>query len=350
MARVYLPNSKQFKEINEYLKMIGVAINAIPEFAPDGFGLGGNVSTVVSANDITATGWYRTEKDVPNTYWWLIQHIQYTDDRAVQRGYSCNDPNHPIIYRTKASATWSEWEYDNPPMVLDVEYRTTERIKGKAVYKKNISNVIHYRLEDETEWKPYSRVVGAAPAGFGLGGNVVDVSSANDITATGWYRSDSNTPNTYWWYIMHIQHWSGDAEQIAFSYNDPTKPMTIRVKLDNVWGEWEYINPPMVAGVEYRTTERFNKKVVYAQLVNFGALPNNTSKTVAYMSSGSTGAISLIGMLSDGVAISAGVNKDLNQSSSSTITLNNTKYNVVIKTDADFSSLSAYVLVKYTKD
>ena len=47
-------------------------------------------------------------------------------------------------------------EYENPPLEVDVEYRTTERIHGKAVYKKATSSGdIMYRLDGETEWKPY---------------------------------------------------------------------------------------------------------------------------------------------------------------------------------------------------
>jgi hypothetical protein len=36
------------------------------------------------------------------------------------------------------------------------------------------------------------------------------------------------------------------------------------------WGTWEYINPPMAVGTEYRTTERWMGKPVYAQLVSLG--------------------------------------------------------------------------------
>ena len=35
---------------------------------------------------------------------------------------------------------------------------------------------------------------------------------------------------------------------------------------------WYYDNPPMTDGVEYRTTERYNGRVVYAKLVNMGKL------------------------------------------------------------------------------
>ena len=37
-----------------------------------------------------------------------------------------------------SGATWSEWEYINPPMQLGVEYRTTERWLGKPVYVKTL--------------------------------------------------------------------------------------------------------------------------------------------------------------------------------------------------------------------
>lgn len=39
---------------------------------------------------------------------------------------------------------------------------------------------------------------------------------------------------------------------------------------NNGWGEWEWLNPPMTFGVEYRTTERYMGKPVYAKCVNYG--------------------------------------------------------------------------------
>lgn len=45
-------------------------------------------------------------------------------------------------------------------------------------------------------------------------------------------------------------------------------------------GETEWINPPMVMGVEYRTTERWNDEPVYTMLVNLGEASNG--KTVAH--------------------------------------------------------------------
>ena len=55
-----------------------------------------------------------------------------------------------------------------------------------------------------------------------------------------------------------------------------------RRRYNGSWGVWEYINPPMNLGVEYRTTERYLGKPVYVKAIDFGALPNATQKIVQY--------------------------------------------------------------------
>lgn len=57
---------------------------------------------------------------------------------------------------------------------------------------------------------------------------------------------------------------------------------TITSGLEKVWEsiyEWE--NPPLQLGVEYRTTERYLGKPVYVKLVDCGQLPNATEKTIS---------------------------------------------------------------------
>ena len=65
--------------------------------------------------------------------------------------------------------------------------------------------------------------------------------------------------------------WNYNGNQISRIFDDNTG-----------WEPWEWVNPPMLLGVEYRTTERYNGKPVYVKLVDFGLLPNNTTKTVSY--------------------------------------------------------------------
>lgn len=45
---------------------------------------------------------------------------------------------------------------------------------------------------------------------------------------------------------------------------------------------WEWLNPPMVEGVEYRTAERFLGKPVYQKVVNCTGLPSGTSAQPVY--------------------------------------------------------------------
>lgn len=49
---------------------------------------------------------------------------------------------------------------------------------------------------------------------------------------------------------------------------------------NGTWGAWEWVNPPMFLGVEYRTTERYLGKPVYCQVIDCGIITANTQKIV----------------------------------------------------------------------
>ncbi len=49
-----------------------------------------------------------------------------------------------------------------------------------------------------------------------------------------------------------------------------------------VWMPFEWENPPMKIGVEYRTVERYDGKPVYVKAVNFGIVSNNDTKFVEH--------------------------------------------------------------------
>lgn len=105
------------------------------------------------------------------------------------------------------------------------------------------------------------------------------------------------------------------------------------------WTPWEYVNPALKLGVEYRTTERYLGKPVYCKLVDFGALPNKTSKDVIIASS-----------------ISAAVSADVIGTAGSLLTnydgitsISCSPGAVRIATSVDMSDTSVYCLCKYTK-
>lgn len=152
--------------------------------------------------------------------------------------------------------------------------------------------------------------INAAPGGFGLGGDVVNAprnenegfSDANLITATGFYRALGNVPygGVLRCYITHLQIDTRSALQFAAYSSDET--YALREKTQAGWGEWEYINPPMEVGVEYRTTERFEGKRVYVQLIKFGYGPNNSNAHVTKTIENIDTIVRWSGTASDGTA------------------------------------------------
>ena len=114
--------------------------------APGGFGLGAiwNKAPENDANQIPGTGWFVAHQNTPNSGWWIIQEI--TDGTAVRYQYAFNKeynsgvPGTIVCLRSKQqNKDWFPWEWINPPMGLNTEYRTTERYMGRSVYKKLVA-------------------------------------------------------------------------------------------------------------------------------------------------------------------------------------------------------------------
>lgn len=117
-----------------------------------------------------------------------------------------------------------------------------------------------------------------APAGYGLGANVARLRDYTllDINSNGFYGIDGSVgekvpvDENYFWYSNMLKM---GAFQLL--HGTISNAMVIR---NNFTGAEEWVNPPMAPGVEYRTTERWNGKVVWTQLIDYGALPNNAQK------------------------------------------------------------------------
>ena len=125
--------------------------------------------------------------------------------------------------------------------------------------------------------------VGAAPAGYGLGETTLDaLENLNEAVAAGWYSFNMNTANapyTGYGVVEVIPRYGGDTclqrthdlittNSGFYNYGVSAE----RVYRDSAWQPWEYINPPMVLGVEYRTTERFAGLPVYKKYISGGWL------------------------------------------------------------------------------
>ena len=153
--------------------------------APSGYGLGEFYGMrSITAEELNApkgNGWYLINTSQEGDWSELVSFTNGTvwgvvKVEGMNQNY-CRETIYNWYYghtytRTGNGSTWDSWEWVNPPMGFGVEYRTIERIGAKIVYKKNINGVIHYKLDGETEWKPYA--------------NAIVVSTKVTLTTGGW--------------------------------------------------------------------------------------------------------------------------------------------------------------------
>ena len=199
--------------------------------------------------------------------------------------------------------------------------------------------------------------IAAAPSGFGWGEESprlvstaaeVDAITANSVVryannSTNLVDGDSNSYTRYAIVVTYTVN-ATDKAQDVYCYGGGAHGdvMLHRGRFGNTWLPWEWVNPPMNVGVEYRTTERYLGKPVYCKLVNFGALPNATQKVVKHNIPNVSSVISVYGSAQDQAIVVGAFGMQVTG-----INADNT--NVAIWTSADLSNYSAYVAMKYTK-
>lgn len=193
-----------------------------------------------------------------------------------------------------------------------------------------------------------------APIGYGLGGGGANVTSdqdLNNITTNGWYAfstppANAPTQETDGWtsgysYMLVASRDQNTVSQIVFASNQLQVLGCIvkRYRVNSEWSPWEWVNPPMLLGVEYRTSERYQGKPVYKKVVNFGLAPNTTYKEVAHGITDFSQLVVYSGML-------GGANL-VGHPFVSSVHINATT--IRIETNADASGSYIYVILSYTK-
>ena len=194
--------------------------------------------------------------------------------------------------------------------------------------------------------------INAAPGGFGLGDSTgQSILDANEAILGGFYYWGPNAKNTPFRYgaMVVIPRSSNtakpDVTQIASEDTGDINPISyiaVRKSTDNgdgAWGEWEYVNPPMMSGVEYRTTERYLGKPVYVKVVDFGVLPANAKKAVAH-------GIDNLGYVLD---YSGSVGYWVWPTIPHVTDVQFTATNIEITTDADLGGFATKFILKYFK-
>ena len=338
--------------------------------APAGYGYGEQLPVLSGTTDEINAGILSLMLEIPEPYYTR----QFKCQNPVAGGghmygtiYKQNNKNAVIVLHQLAlgyemvgqysQGEWQPWEWVNPPYATNVVYRTTDRINSKPLYKKmDSSGALNYsvdyaKAEDGTEtgtWHKYSNMMCAAPSGYGLGEKNAPSVRWDSATQNGFYRANTDSPDGNWWWGISTNQYSGFNAQIAFSNIEGNVVEARRLRDNSVWNVWEYVNPPMVEGVEYRTTERFNGKPVYVKLINCGTLPDSSTKSLVF--NVATNILDLVRIdgyiqnnadYTDKVPVSQATNVDFR-----------VKYDsqLIINTNTNYSDWSAIVAVYYTLD
>lgn len=101
--------------------------------------------------------------------------------------------------------------------------------------------------------------------------DTMDVQSTNCclISKSVWDDGDNIPSGDY--FVEINKSWHGYATVIATIGCAGNQHVLRRILYENTWGDWEWENPRMTPNVEYRTTEKWNGKPVYTQLLPIGS-------------------------------------------------------------------------------
>lgn len=160
------------------------------------------------------------------------------------------------------------------PKGTDAAVDNTLRLPGQAADAQAVGNALTQK----------------APAGFGLG----DASMGNDIWGienldyaikNGWYCLVCSGENIDQFYfnsaIVRVSNLSLTSAVVQEIYPVETACFIRRYRdTSGNWLPFEWVNPPMVLGKEYRTVERWNGKPVYTFCVNAGVIPNGSAAEI----------------------------------------------------------------------
>lgn len=198
-------------------------------------------------------------------------------------------------------------------------------------------------------------VAAFAPSGYGLGtGSVTPPNnSLDEAVINGWYVCSPSTTgaptghasvnngvvSVSTRYSAAIQEYWVEPHASIVGY--PLK--LVRTKNNTgTWTPWEWVDPPMVLGVEYRTTERHTGAAVYTKLINFGYLPNTSGKEVTH-SLGASKILRVSATLDSGTAL------PVENAAGNRISISATTSVVRIVSNYDTSGRTATVQLWYTK-
>lgn len=202
-----------------------------------------------------------------------------------------------------------------------------------------------------------------APSGYGYGGSAIylkssmtmnedELDSALEAVYSAMANGETKLVRFYGYPSNSDYVWFGFLFKSSTNYGSLMVHSTYvqgslltKTKYNGVWEPLEWENPPMVLGVEYRTTERWKGKPVYTKAINFGVLPNNTT---SYVNNVIPEKVNVIHMYGFGKS-SVGSVVNIDKMSGVSLYWAVDDY-IAVKSTDDRSDYTATFVVKYTKD
>ena len=200
--------------------------------------------------------------------------------------------------------------------------------------------------------------INAASGEFGLGGDSKMLTPSDNLDTlmqNGWFQYNANNPPQgtlptaleSYASLIRVSVTGATCVQEAF---DPTDSNSHGVVLRRtVYGAkiypWEWVNPPMQTGTEYRTTERFWGRSVYYKIVDCGQIADN--KQVEHGIVNMRDCISFQG-LRGGMPMPSIYNNNLSDPwSYYVVDVNRTK--IILACGTSAAGGNCHVMLKYTK-
>ena len=192
--------------------------------------------------------------------------------------------------------------------------------------------------------------IAAAPDGFGLGTINRVVTDFDTVKMNGWYYGNAGTahaPDSVNNWSVRVTNLGNNSEvcvQDAYALINVSRYLHCRrlmyVSTATQNNPWEWVDPPMYFGVEYRTTERYLVKPVYYKVVNFGNLPDTAGKSVAHGIANVQYMIDVTLQCTNGSTFTHNANE---------LSVYASREDVYIKTLINLSNYAVYATLRYTK-
>lgn len=250
------------------------------------------------------------------------------------------------------------------PLILKTNPAKDLEAATKQYVDNHTSDVILYTPQSLTNEQQAQarRNINAASGGYGLGNDTgYTITAADDldtIIKNGVYQWGDYLPKNAPYKYCKMRVWSGAgwvSQEIMSAYSNIKDSILRRVFNNNSWGPFEWVNPPMQLGIEYRTTERYLGKSVYCKVVNCGSLPSNAAKVTEFEQRNIIDKIvSVTGNCNDGGMVCTSLPAHVGSTPNwdTVILVNATSTGLIqittfISTVAEYKD--AYIMVKYTK-